>query len=937
MEYLLVAVLAWAFIIRLPRFNEPLAADYGAHFYLAQRWADGVVLYRDVDGAKPLLLYYLNVLIYKFWGRTPSAIRAFFAIYNLATVALVFFLSRRLFGPEAALTAAFLFATISALPHFWGSFSHPENYMMLPLVASLYAYISGAESGSLALFVISGFLCGIAYLFKQTALLNFFVLLSHAIIFRGDISLAAALAGSFILPLAAPMAYFGSKGALCLRRYIHVVFQVCGIISKGGPAHYVKMRHRQSISDDLKRVRGYLGPVASLSAVFWVAAIVGWIGSKDQWTTMLMAWMASAAIAGAAQRTYFPCHFLPAVPAASVLAGWTIAMLIGGAPQLKGGLSGAYGAAVLFSSVILLFWSARLAIYLYQFSFTYSHSEALFRLLGPWSAKWIAAAEIGNHIKANSGPDDYVLQWGEEPEIYFYSDRKSAARTMFSHPPLPGWDKELVDSINSKRPKFIAFMEQDLKMEDLQRAIEPRYKLEKIFHGQFKLYRRDDAPANKDRLFAPPSVGGQKTAASAETEPEAELTSITILTYNELAYTKQCIDSVIKYTDQPYELIIVDNGSTDGTQDYLKSLPGVRLILNGSNYGFAKGNNQGIAAAKGELILLLNNDVVVTPRWLEGLQRAIRESADIGMAGPRSNYVSGPQLDPATRYRTMEDMVRYSEEVSRLNRGSRRETDRLVGFCLLIKKELLQKIGAFDERFASGNFEDDDLCLRARLAGYRLIIAHDVFVHHFGSRTFIGNKIDYASSLENNKKLFFEKWGMAQSSDGLAGGRSDEANKAARYFNSSGMSLSKEGKSSEAKAAFQKAIMADDKFADGWSNLGVIEWGEGLRDEAFDKFKIATSHDILNLNALANLVATGLELGNYGTVEAALKRHREQKPDNIEATFWLASCYHLQGRDEKAEEMVEEILRIDSHHQGALALRDEILACAKGGDGVGRG
>lgn len=936
MDYLLIVVLAWAFLIRVPRFKEPLAADYGAHFYLAQRWADGVVLYRDMDGAKPPLLYYMNVLIYKFWGKSPSAIRAFFALYNLATVSLVFFLARRLYGPEAALAAAFLFATIGALPHFWGSFSHPENYMLLPLTASLYAYIAGTDSGSLALFAASGFLCGIAYQFKQTALLNFAVLLLHAIFSRGGFSPATVLIASFVFPLAAPIPYFALKGAACTRRYISVVFQLCGVISKGGAAHYIKMRQSQSIRDDLKRVGGYLGPLMSLSSVFWVAAITAAIGASEPWTATMALWTLSSALAAAAQRTYFPSHFLPLVPTASVLSGWTIVLLLVGAAQFKGGFSNGHGAPLLLVLIILLCWSTRLALYLWRFSLSYSHSEVLFRLLGPWSAKWIAAGEIGNYIKANSDAEDCVLQWGGEPEIYFYSDRRSASSTMFWHPLAPGWDKELMTSINLKRPKFIAFMEQDLKMEELQKAIEPRYKLEKIFLGQFKLYRRQDLPVHKRPLSAEGDPEQQKIGATSGNAPCNGLSSIIILTYNELAYTKQCIDSVMRFTDRPYELIIVDNGSTDGTREYLTSLPGARLIFNPSNYGFARGNNQGIAEAKGEFILLLNNDVVVTSGWLSRLQSAIGESADIGMAGPRSNYVSGPQLDPSARYRTMEDMVRYAEEVSRLNRGARQETDRLVGFCLLMKRGLLEKIGAFDERFAAGNFEDDDLCLRARLAGYRLVIALDVFVHHFGSRTFIGNKIDYASSMENSKKLFFEKWGLAQRADGLNGSPREATDEVARYFNSAGMGLSKEGKLAEAKSFFQKAIMADAKFADGWSNLGVVEWGEGLRDEAFDKFEKAVACDILNINALANLVATGLELGNYGTVEAALRSHLEKRPDNLEAAFWLASCYHLQGRDEKAEEVVDRILRSDPQHAGALALRDEILACTKGDERVGR-
>lgn len=96
------------------------------------------------------------------------------------------------------------------------------------------------------------------------------------------------------------------------------------------------------------------------------------------------------------------------------------------------------------------------------------------------------------------------------------------------------------------------------------------------------------------------------------------LTSIIILTYNQLDYTKQCIDSIRKYTAAgTYELIVIDNKSTDGTPEWLSQQHDILAVLNDRNEGFPKGCNQGIALAKGENVLLLNNDVIVTPRWLD--------------------------------------------------------------------------------------------------------------------------------------------------------------------------------------------------------------------------------------------------------------------------------------------------------------------------------
>src|SRR5438552_11313740 len=87
------------------------------------------------------------------------------------------------------------------------------------------------------------------------------------------------------------------------------------------------------------------------------------------------------------------------------------------------------------------------------------------------------------------------------------------------------------------------------------------------------------------------------------------------------------------------------------------------------------------------------------------------------------------------------------------------QLDRLTGFCLLVRREVLDKIGGFDERYGVGFFDDDDLCVRAREAGFRLLVAQNVFIHHFGSRTFRGLGIDCEKQLASNFERFKDKWG----------------------------------------------------------------------------------------------------------------------------------------------------------------------------------
>ncbi|MGG0640744.1 bifunctional glycosyltransferase family 2 protein/class I SAM-dependent methyltransferase [Bacillus altitudinis] len=238
-------------------------------------------------------------------------------------------------------------------------------------------------------------------------------------------------------------------------------------------------------------------------------------------------------------------------------------------------------------------------------------------------------------------------------------------------------------------------------------------------------------------------------------------TSIVMLTYNELHLTKKCIDSIKKHTRRDeYELIIVDNASSDGTKEYVRQLEDVVLIDNEKNQGFAKGCNQGAKKATGDSLLFLNNDTIVTENWLLPLREALFASERIGMVGPVSNYVSGPQLVQPS-YTDVKELPAFAKAYTASKKGQRTYVHRLVGFCLLVKRELIEDVGLFDERFVYGSFEDDDLCLRSLLKGYQLQIVHDSFVHHHGHATFNANEETNISTLfAENRLRFLDKWGI---------------------------------------------------------------------------------------------------------------------------------------------------------------------------------
>lgn len=238
---------------------------------------------------------------------------------------------------------------------------------------------------------------------------------------------------------------------------------------------------------------------------------------------------------------------------------------------------------------------------------------------------------------------------------------------------------------------------------------------------------------------------------------------IIIVTYNNLPFSKLCLESVVRNTEYlNYEIIVVDNNSSDGTPEFLREFAGrhsnVRLILNSENQGFAKANNQGIAISTGERIVLLNNDTVVSPGWLSRLL-AYLDDPQIGMVGPVTNFV-GNEAKIEVDYQTWSEMEKFALRQAQKNAGEASDIFMLAMFCVALRRDTYELIGALDERFGIGMFEDDDYAQRIKAAGFRVVCATDVFVHHFGQSAF--KKLiptgEYEKLFEQNRRLYEEKW-----------------------------------------------------------------------------------------------------------------------------------------------------------------------------------
>lgn len=245
------------------------------------------------------------------------------------------------------------------------------------------------------------------------------------------------------------------------------------------------------------------------------------------------------------------------------------------------------------------------------------------------------------------------------------------------------------------------------------------------------------------------------------------LVSIVIPVVSELELTLACIESIRRHTPEPHEIIVVDNGSTDGTGPALAILPSLVVLRNERNLGFSGGVNRGIRAASGGTIVLLNNDTLVAPGWLREMKGALASGPRVGLVGATSNYVgAGQQIQ--VDYSRPEESAEFGTRWSQRHAGRYQPMTVLTGLCLLVKREVFDVIGMFDERFLVGNFEDNDFCLRARLANYDLRLAVGAFVHHYGSRTFKSMGVDYQAIMRENQRRFREKWNLPDPEDAVA-------------------------------------------------------------------------------------------------------------------------------------------------------------------------
>jgi len=229
---------------------------------------------------------------------------------------------------------------------------------------------------------------------------------------------------------------------------------------------------------------------------------------------------------------------------------------------------------------------------------------------------------------------------------------------------------------------------------------------------------------------------------------------IIIPVYNQLGYTKGCIESIQKHTDYKHRIIVIDDSSGEEAAVYLDRLSSINeiiLLRNQSNLGWVKSVNKGIAYSKAEYACVMNNDTLVYPGWLSEMVNIAEKENEIGIVNPiwelPKNYCAAKGD--------------YFKNVIRKQQGKFMETDWARGFCFLVKRKVLEKIGGLDEIFSPGYYDDWDFSLRAVNAGFTVVRAQGAFVWHYRNITYeqkFGRK-GMDAEFNAKKQIFLSRWG----------------------------------------------------------------------------------------------------------------------------------------------------------------------------------
>jgi GT2 family glycosyltransferase len=270
------------------------------------------------------------------------------------------------------------------------------------------------------------------------------------------------------------------------------------------------------------------------------------------------------------------------------------------------------------------------------------------------------------------------------------------------------------------------------------------------------------------RPYVEPVLNFQAASARGMVDPDGRsakaAASVIVSTNDDLALTRQCLTALLANTDPCHEILILDSGTDLDMNTYLSAVARqnsqIQLVASGDSTNEAQTVNQALSLCEGRHIVLLDRQVVVTPGWLETLIGTAEMNPRAGLVGPLTNKMNGLQQVSAVDYdtTTLDGLGTFATRQMMQHASKSSRTMRLGGFCLLIKRELLARVGGLDTRFDGGLYEFNDYCLRVHMAGFECLIARGCYVHHQQSEKKTEVGVDPMMQLEIQFEIFKRKW-----------------------------------------------------------------------------------------------------------------------------------------------------------------------------------
>jgi 4-amino-4-deoxy-L-arabinose transferase-like glycosyltransferase len=477
---LLLAILAISFCLRLAFLHEPFERDEGLYAYVGQEILRGAIPYKDVIEIKPPGTFYLYAAGIGVFGDTTESIRLFTALYSLISVYFVYRIARYLSGPQAGLLAGFLYAIYSSGPLLQGSSSNTEVFMVMPLLAGTYLFLRGADTGRRVYLMGCGLAAGMAMLIKTVALTQAVVLFSACFFvrrsgsgFKGRGLDALGFAVPPLILALLTVSYFAYHGALADFFYWNIAFAG-------------KYRSASITGPPFFGVVGHLLPEMFLLALVAFPTALFLILREREIKCLVVALLLPPALAGVClPGKNFPHYFIQLVPPMAVLAGIGLGRISGqrGVPL--------YVAA---AAVVTVFGWSISREYMYYTVLTPEQVS-----ISKYGDTFVQSVPIANYLKERTRPEEYIFQWGLEPELYFLSNRRSPVRYLgsvgleWSADPAAA-TRELVEGIERKKPRYIVLQQEWAWVQgimEIDRILRRDYYLENRI-GYAYIFRRKD-------------------------------------------------------------------------------------------------------------------------------------------------------------------------------------------------------------------------------------------------------------------------------------------------------------------------------------------------------------------------------------------------------------------------------------------------------------